>query len=210
MGTPLSMGKSPDEQARCYVQLLDALEIEQVIVVAVSGGGPSALALAANDPERVRAMILIEVVSQPMSLNPMPSIMQSDASSWCFLTAMGGPRLLKMMVPDEDNQRRVLASEEKLARFTNLMWGIWPPSVRLEGWRNDQAQFQDFEYGEIRTPTLILHGDQDASVPCAQSVALASHIEGATLDVIEGADHFMAASHMAEIGEKVEAFLASL
>lgn len=80
----------------------------------------------------------------------------------------------------------------------------------MEGWLNDQVQFQDFEYGEIHVPTLILHGAQDINVPHEQSIALADHIKGSTLDVIEGADHFMAASHMDVIRDRVDAFFGSL
>ena len=41
----------------------------------------------------------------------------------------------------------------------------------------------------IRTPTLVIHGDQDATVPLAYGVELASLIPGARFEILKGADH---------------------
>jgi len=52
-------GATWDEQAHAYAYLLNHLGIEQVAVVAMSHGGPSALLFAALHPERVSSLTLV-------------------------------------------------------------------------------------------------------------------------------------------------------
>ncbi len=62
--TPLATGRTFEEQADAVAALLDALAIDAVAAYAISGGGPSAIELAARHPDRVRALILEVAVSQ--------------------------------------------------------------------------------------------------------------------------------------------------
>jgi pimeloyl-ACP methyl ester carboxylesterase len=52
-------GATFDEQAHAYAYLLDHLGLQQVAVVALSHGGPSALLFATLHPERVSSLTLI-------------------------------------------------------------------------------------------------------------------------------------------------------
>src|SRR3712207_2875230 len=56
--TPLPADSSPVTQADAHAALLDALKIQQVTIVGVSDGGPSALQFALRHPERVSALVL--------------------------------------------------------------------------------------------------------------------------------------------------------
>lgn len=57
--TPSEVGRSNTEAADALVALLDQLEIQRCSVIAISGGGPTGVTLAANYPERVNSLILI-------------------------------------------------------------------------------------------------------------------------------------------------------
>src|SRR5258708_40377 len=61
--TPSSTGKSAEAFADALVSLLDYLHLEQVIVLGISGGGPTALQLAGRHPERVSKVILQNAVT---------------------------------------------------------------------------------------------------------------------------------------------------
>ena len=61
--TPLSVGKTPKQQAEAFAALLDSLKIEKVAVLGGSGGGPSAIEFAALYPDRCSALVLEEAVS---------------------------------------------------------------------------------------------------------------------------------------------------
>jgi pimeloyl-ACP methyl ester carboxylesterase len=45
--------------------------------------------------------------------------------------------------------------------------------------------------GEIRAPTLVLHGTEDPLFPCGHGEALAAEIPGARLLPLEGVGHEM-------------------
>ena len=53
--TPLEVGRSAAQAAQALVALLDSLQIPTCSVLAISGGGPTGVALAAGFPERVTA-----------------------------------------------------------------------------------------------------------------------------------------------------------
>jgi pimeloyl-ACP methyl ester carboxylesterase len=67
LGTPLSAGRKPEEQADLCARLLDTLGIEQAAVVAVSGGGQCALTFALRHAERCRAVVMISACSAPLT-----------------------------------------------------------------------------------------------------------------------------------------------
>jgi pimeloyl-ACP methyl ester carboxylesterase len=46
LGTPLTTGATPEQQARAYAALLDTLGIDRVVVLGASGGGPSSVYFA--------------------------------------------------------------------------------------------------------------------------------------------------------------------
>jgi pimeloyl-ACP methyl ester carboxylesterase len=58
LNTPLIDEPTPDNQVKLYISLLDRLNIEKLHVVGVSDGGPSALKMSINYPERVKSFTL--------------------------------------------------------------------------------------------------------------------------------------------------------
>lgn len=214
--TPLSVGTSPEAQAKAYKQLLDFLGIDTVAVTGASGGGPSAIAFAALYPDQTNQLVLIEAVSGSISLPNVPSIVESDFSFWLVMGAMekalGAAGLAKRFIPDDANSQRVISNPAKLTQFSKALWSAWPYSQRREGWENDRDQYLDLDLPaeEISAPTLIVHGSEDASVPVEQSKTLASRIPGARLEIIDGADHMMPFSHREELEEAISRFSASI
>ena len=63
LGTPLTAGRTPEEQADLCTALLDALDIDRAAVMAVSGGGPCALQFALRYPNRCWALVLVSTCS---------------------------------------------------------------------------------------------------------------------------------------------------
>lgn len=168
--TPLSVGSTPAEQASAYIALLDTLSIESVVVMGLSGGGPSSLAFAAMFPLRTNGLIALEAVSQPIALGLteqseqgevdlqeidqqtleeapwyMQLLFESDFANWAILSLMenllGPEAIIGMLVPDSEIQQLILQDAEKTAAMTGLIWSIWPVSQRMEGQTNDGAQF---------------------------------------------------------------------
>ena len=59
--------------AEAFIALLDGLGIQTCVVMAISGGGPTGLALAAFHPARVTRLVMIEAISQPEVRANQPS-----------------------------------------------------------------------------------------------------------------------------------------
>ena len=75
---------------------------------------------------------------------------------------------------------------------TALVFSYFPIPLRRAGIENDDAQFSalaEIPLGEIRSPALIIHGDDDSNVPFAQAEQAAQAIPGARMLVIPSGTH---------------------
>jgi pimeloyl-ACP methyl ester carboxylesterase len=61
--TPLVAGATTDDAAEAMIALLDELGISRAFVVGLSGGGPTAVAIATRHRQRIRALIMICAIS---------------------------------------------------------------------------------------------------------------------------------------------------
>lgn len=217
--TSIEVGRTPAEQALAYAVLLDSLEIDSVIVLGISGGGPSSISFASMYPERTLALIAMEAVSQPLpaeNREPIPFFLQSDFLCWATLSLvnnlMGAEGIVSSQVPDPENQQLILQNPEELENLKSMMWTLWPVSLRNAGLQNDLLHFEslDLPANKINVPTLIIHGTKDINVPFLQSEKLAEQIPGALLHVIEGGDHFMPFTHSEEVEATFAQFIESL
>jgi pimeloyl-ACP methyl ester carboxylesterase len=77
--TPSDMGRSSAEAADALIALLNQLEIPQCSVIAISGGGPTGVALAANYPERVKNLVLIAANTYTEN-RPSPAMLETPRS----------------------------------------------------------------------------------------------------------------------------------
>jgi pimeloyl-ACP methyl ester carboxylesterase len=64
----------------------------------------------------------------------------------------------------------------------------------LEGYRCQAHATLSFDVrdrlGEIAVPTTVIHGERDATIPCAIAPVTAGAIAGAQLRILEGQGHF--------------------
>ena len=70
--------------------------------------------------------------------------------------------------------------------------------------RSDRSQL----VSQIRSPTLVLHGDHDPLVPLPNGELLADRIEGAELVIIPGCGHMPHLEKPAESAAHIREFLA--
>ena len=217
--TPLTTGMTFEEQADAYVALLDALEIEQVAVMAISGGGPPALQLALNHPDRVWGLVMISTNSdvnagrEEVELHhenesaPPPmwlvNLIFSDFTSWlATIVATWQPRWVLPGLVGEAYVDVVLDDPENYEIYTALVDSFALTSQRREGSFHEGQIFlrhTGYPFAEIETPMLILHGTEDSLGIARQQHYLAETVSNSEFVAIEGGTHFMAASHNDEI-----------
>jgi pimeloyl-ACP methyl ester carboxylesterase len=188
--TPITVGKTPKEQAEAFAALLDALKIEKVAVIGGSGGGPSAIEFAALYPERCVALVLEAAITTKI-VAPKPGFAEAtikstvgyDFSFWLLKT----PFVAGLQAKDPNDL-------EIAAIATAILNSAVPYARRKDGWDNDTEQWAklaEMPLASIRCPTLILQGTADQNVPPAQAELAHSQIAGSKLVTLAGEDHWM-------------------
>ncbi len=176
---------SLDARVRDIEAVADALKLEHFNLYAISAGGPAAIAYAAGNPERLGHLIL---VATNAGADSVPGKQLIDLSTWTRMldlvrTSWDKPAVREMFAstifPDVDPVVRSIMSE-----FLRVS-GDGPQMAGFFSLREDVSDIAR----SIRTPTLVIHGDQDATVPLAYGVELASLIPGARFEILKGADH---------------------
>jgi 2-hydroxy-6-oxonona-2,4-dienedioate hydrolase len=168
--TPMPSGDaSPAAQADAHAALLDALGIDQkVVVIGASAGAFSATDFAIKYPDRVSTLVL----AVPDSWSPESaasgaaqigsndfirnSVLKSDFIMWVFMKVAGNQMLSYVGAPEE--LQKTMTPQEK-ADARQLIEMILPVSQRSIGIMNDEANHQNrhrLALEEIRAPTIII------------------------------------------------------
>jgi pimeloyl-ACP methyl ester carboxylesterase len=192
---PGAPGYTGDDLVSDAAGVLDAVGVSRAHVVGMSMGGGIAQLLALDYPERVSSLTLIS--SSPGSGADLPAM--SDELHAYFVEPPPQPdwsdrdAVIEYLVEDErvyaahsrpfdEKARRELAgrtfdrSFDLAATMTN--------HFVLDGGRSWRDRL-----GEIRVPTLVLHGTEDPFFPIGHGRALAREIPGARLVPLEQTGH---------------------
>ncbi|WP_433633989.1 alpha/beta fold hydrolase [Halomicrococcus sp. NG-SE-24] len=192
--TPLDDNRSFGDQAALFVALLDELGIEQALVVGLSGGGPTALQLAAEYPERVSGLILGSAITTEFDErifdtgNPVVDYVLTstpilDVRSGLFaLLHRFAPNYLIKAIHSEVSTLEgeeldkyvefIRTTPEHRKQSLNVVQTLRPVSARIDGTLNDEHWFRRLplvEYEAIDCPVLVVHGRFDAAVPLSQA-----------------------------------------
>jgi pimeloyl-ACP methyl ester carboxylesterase len=220
LGTRLAMGRTPAEQANLYRDVLDALAIRDAAVMAVSGGGPSALEFARIHPDRCRGAVIISSVC-----------MRNDVRlplAWYLmkLTARCGPLVASMRrklardpdraaarsIPDPALRARTVRDPEAGPLLLALQLSTMDRMrLRISGTENDVVtttrEELSLELERIAVPVLVVHGTDDRVAPFAQGRSMAARIPGAELLALERGDHVAIFTHRQQARSRVTRFL---
>lgn len=159
-----------EDQAHAYAYLLDHLGLDQVAVVAMSHGGPSALLFAVLHPERVSSLTLISC-GVASSASPdqaqadrkgeiLTSIFESDFLYWAISKVAKRQFMELMGASDAVIAGLIPAQRVSLERIIDYMN---PASLRSTGVAFDnQGMLPGERISAIRAPTLVLHAVDDS------------------------------------------------
>lgn len=190
--TPSGVGRSNTQAADALVALLDQLEIPQCSAIAISGGGPTGVALAANYPERVKALVLIAAnthtenrrndpgyQSQKAFYGPLHGLFWGMLHLFSILsprrTAMQTLAIFSTHDPRDTISRLSAGDIRTLCRFFHGQ------SSRV-GALNDLTHTVTRELMQkVLSPTLIIHSREDASIPFRHAEWSLEHIPNARL-----------------------------
>ncbi|WP_211276525.1 alpha/beta fold hydrolase [Archangium gephyra] len=221
LGTSLSLGRTPKEQAELYRDLLDTLGIDRVALMAVSGGGPSALQFALSYPKRCWGLVIISsVCSRIAKRPPLPWYLMKLAVHVSPLFALMKRKAertpeeaSRRSIPDPVMRARTLNDPEAGPLLRELQLSTYDRlPLRIPGSDNDITLTHrelSFPLEQIKAPTLIVHGTNDRMAPYAQAQRLAARVPGAELLSLEGGDHVGIFTHLHEVRARVGHFLGA-
>lgn len=148
--------------------LLERLALAPAHVLGWSDGAMAALLLAITRPELVRSLILI---------GGQPAIMEEERANW--------PAIVQPEGWPPGSVERFAAAQGPLN---------WPGILQkmLDGYNallDSGGDIASRRLGEVRCPTLIVHGDADPVVPVVHARTLHAGIAGSELHIWPGAGH---------------------
>jgi pimeloyl-ACP methyl ester carboxylesterase len=152
--TPLTTGKTLNEQVDALANLLNELDIDSVDVIAFSGSGPMAIQLALTHTDRIKHLALLAPVFQSMPPPPPPEnliekIFASEIGTWISINFF--------VSPFKDPNLKAQASEYAAAV-------LLPFNQVAAGKQNDAEIFENvpqFAFEALKVPTLITFGTND-------------------------------------------------
>lgn len=171
--------------AKDNLALMNALGVEQFVLGGLSMGGQIVLEIMRQAPARVQALLLADTFA---------GLDSPERRQWRFTTAdrlerdgmewYANQELTKMITPANAKQLPAVADH-----VMKMMAGT-PRSGAAAALRG-RAQRVDYlpTLREIRVPTLVVVGKEDAYTPLSLAQQLRDGIPGAQLAIIEGAGH---------------------
>lgn len=217
LGSALPDDASTAAQADAIVDLLNALGVERVSILAFSGGAPPALQLTERHPERVARLVLLSSApftpfAPPTEARPIPdwvyqALFGNDVAYWTLSKL--SPRMLELAFDARADLRGNLTESEEdfVAR---LVGAFLPASRRFAGVTNEGAAISPdatYTLERITAPTLIVHARDDRLNQFAIGEALAARIPSAEFIPLENGGHLLLGHHV-EVRARVAAFLS--
>jgi pimeloyl-ACP methyl ester carboxylesterase len=170
LGSELPEEATPENQARAYVEVLDDLGIDDVVVIGTSAGGAPAIRFALDYPDRTRGLVLIgsTAPNERSLVGPTgpPHAILNDPVFWLLVNH--APRVFHALFGiDRDDYRS--ASPEGRYRVDALLDTLVPVEPRKPGILNDERvtntamveHYDEYALEALDVPTLVIHAEDD-------------------------------------------------
>jgi len=226
---------SYEEQVDQYVELLDKLAIDKVVVMGYSAGGPLALYLANKYPERTHALVMEAGVSTIFE-DPSEEVMDSflaklfmsnriqDFLSWIsiIIIRIAFKMILKSMLRIEtllseeevkDFADLVSNDKERMMWLRNLLYTTVPMSLRRIGLNHDLellTSLSEIPVDNIKVKSLLIYSKEDNDVKWVNAEYLQTNLEDFELLVTHGGHLMWIGEDMDKIKSKRIEFLKSM
>jgi len=210
--SPFAEESTVESQAALYVELLDHLGINKVVVFGGSAGGPSALQFAYDYPEKCMALVLVSAISMymgdeiPLSTRIVNTIQRSDFAYWLviklfrsqFMEMVGiSPEAYDSFSPEEKRLTH------EMLEYMHPMSPRWPGNMHEINYIPLSAEALQ----NITVPTIILHARDDNLVSHDHAEHAHENIKHSVLVSFESGGHGLVAQSKV-IREQIKDFLA--
>jgi pimeloyl-ACP methyl ester carboxylesterase len=182
-----------DDMADDIAGLLDALDLEQAHLVGASMGGMIAQLVAINHPQRVLSLCSIMSAPGPIAAGP-------DTAVAAAIGEMGAAPADRAAAIEQELRARQLQAgpgyplnEQRVRAQAGAAWDYDPVHDRGNILRQlaaiRAAADRRGALGQVRVPTLVIHGSDDPLIAAEGGEATAASIPGAELVLIPRMGH---------------------
>lgn len=201
-----------DSNARDLHRLLDALEIRKAVLVGWSYGGGVVQRFVAEAPERCFGLVLLASVG-PLSGqgdSPIDRIAALPFATRILEWLASVPPIGRRMT--RDGVANAFSGEEVVPpgwlERTGAMLSL-PGTLRALVRETQRFDAKALHPEGLRTPVLVLHGDDDRDVPLAHGEDLHRRISGSELVVVPHGSHMLPATHPDLVAASIHRFAAA-
>lgn len=188
------------------VALLDHLGLGQAAVAGVSMGGYAALALVRRHPQRLRALVLADTRAgadgdEARRARAEQAERVKREGPAFLVEAMAGKLLGRTSLeqrPDVVARVREMMQQASARGITDALAGLAARADSTPTLR------------EVRVPTLVVVGAEDALTPLAEAETLHRGIAGSRLEVVPAAGHLASFENPGPFNAALRAFLDGL
>jgi pimeloyl-ACP methyl ester carboxylesterase len=188
---------SIEDMAFHYVEMFDALGLDEVILGGVSLGGWIAAEFAVRWPERVKALWLSGAPGLWLDEHPLPDlfrVMAIPEQLRALLFHDPNSYLAKMIIADEPDNDRRLAGYQAMTVLARLVWER-PYDPKLPA-----------RLHRVKCPVLLTWGDNDRLVPPEYAAAYKKYLPQAKGHLLAQCGHLGMFEKEAEFVESIRAF----
>lgn len=188
------------DMAHDIVAIWDQIGCSTAGLLGVSMGGFISLLLAQEVPERLDGLIL-------MSTACRASVLRSDEPSWDPDPEKVMAKLSTYFAPDfvKRNSLLVQSMAKQMARSAATGDLQRQAAMQRDAIRGFDARHA---LGRIKTPTLIIHGEEDSVIKSAEGQELARGIPASELVLLPATGHLILAERPKELLQVVTEFLS--
>jgi pimeloyl-ACP methyl ester carboxylesterase len=200
---------------RFVINFMQALGIEHASLIGHSIGGQISLNVVINFPEKVDSLILETSVGLANDVSPIRRMCSIPVLSGADTKESGVEAALEQRMRREFYNPDFVAKEivdmsyrfMQTAEAKRVLLSILHHSVTADGLRPEVVMVDRLHL--IKSPTLLIHGAQDAIHPLEMSRNACRLIPNARFKVIDQCGHYPHIEKAAEFNEAVISFLAA-
>ncbi len=206
VGYGLSSRRKPEDDytmqasARELDALIKAMGLKHPALVGWSfGGGVVEASQEARTPE-TPFIVLLAAVGPDMTLEGKKASI-SALDVWMMRLPVLGNILTKANLHSK-------FGDTLPARWVGLQRAMLLQPGVMQTFRKEIEQInpQSLKVGDIKTPTLIMHGTKDSMVEYATGQGLHKRIQGSKLITLKGVDHMLPLSNTKDVADAIVAF----
>jgi pimeloyl-ACP methyl ester carboxylesterase len=182
-----------------YVDLLDYLARDPINIVGISLGGWIAAEIATRYPDRVKRMVLGAPAGLWLTDHPMTdmfALIRRPERLRSVLLHDPNSYLAELLLPIEPAEEQMIEAYKAMTATARLAWNPPGHNPKLAG-----------RLRRVKSPTLILWGDDDRLIPSAYAEEWASHLRDSRVEMIKDCGHLLMFEAEDEFVRAVKGFL---